>query len=310
VKNVEGHSGDKVIFHNGSTYHPWRNIREIPEYQDLCVKNTRLLFGDNIVVYIDAQKKIKSIAGTGSKPDGILLSVSDAGDLKLSLIEYEVEDHELRKHVIPQLIDFVEALENQETKDSLWETIADNIEKDSKATEKLKTVIGDKNILRFLKPLMSHKPNIIIIIDKLPSEKALTEVIRRIRYEVGISPIVKEFTPFKNDKGDIIFLSDSEGSKSRTVVSPSPKLLKPRTSVADLPTKVRDIIKYYDYKVFDIAQVNDAAAKALPELFSALGARIFYHRVRAVIFALKAKEYLRKLDERGHSGKYQQVKAF
>lgn len=307
---VDTRPAEKVVIYNESVYRRWREIHEVKEYQPLCVKHKDFLFGKNILIYLDSRKKIYSLARTGSIPDGIMLTIEKGDVLKMWIVEFELENHLQSDHVVNQLDNFVAALQNQDTRNQLWERINDEIDKDTDASQRLDAIFGTKKPLRILTSLMSQKPGIVIVIDRLPPEKSLLELIGRIDNRTEIEPVVIEFTPFRNDKGEMTFLSDileSVQRQSSSADSISNLAIKSNSKLADV---VRAIIKGYNRKVFDISQVNKDAASQLPDLVSELGAVVFYHRVRAIIFNLKAKNKLQKLDTKGHSGEYKQIASF
>ncbi len=91
------------------------NYENENELERMVVEHSNEIFGKD-TVYLDLKRKISSKSGFGTIPDGYVIDFSKN---KLYLIEVELISHSLKKHVLPQITNFIMALDNESTIEKL-----------------------------------------------------------------------------------------------------------------------------------------------------------------------------------------------
>jgi predicted transport protein len=114
------------------------------ELERMVVEHAIEIFGKD-TVYFDLKRKISSKGGFGTIPDGYVI---DLKKNKLYLIEVELISHSLKKHVLPQITNFIMALENQSTIDKLVSEFQQGLPSSVEMDEKqLKSIVNNWGII-------------------------------------------------------------------------------------------------------------------------------------------------------------------
>ncbi len=136
-------SEKSVIVTRDGIYHLY-NYKNENELERMVVEHSCEIFGKD-TVYFDLKRKISSKAGFGTIPDGYVI---DLKENKLYLIEVELISHSLKKHVLPQITNFIMALDNENTVEKLVCEFHSKLPESKKIDkEKLKTIVNNWGII-------------------------------------------------------------------------------------------------------------------------------------------------------------------
>jgi predicted transport protein len=105
-----------VIVTKDGVYHLY-NYQNENDLERMVVEHATEIFGSD-AVYFDLKRKISSKAGFGTIPDGYVIDLKQD---KLYLIKVELIRHSLKRHVLPQITNFIMALDNEQTVSKLVE---------------------------------------------------------------------------------------------------------------------------------------------------------------------------------------------
>jgi len=192
------------------------------DFEQLVAKNAETIFGDKSI-YINAKRKITTSALGGTIPDGFLMDMSDTDEPQFYLVEVELQSHDFFKHIFPQITKFFAFYKNSSDRQKLTEKIFSILREDDVLKDKLKKMIGSKEIYKFLKDTLEDSQNILIIIDGLKSEfeeimdtytdtwgkMVKVQIINHFRYEN--QNIITAEPPFQNlEFGDATTSTDIE----------------------------------------------------------------------------------------------------
>jgi predicted transport protein len=192
------------------------------EFEELIIDNAATIFGDRSI-YIDIKHRIESSSLGGVIPDGILIDLSDLENPEFYLVEVELQIHDFFKHIFPQITKFFAFYKNSSERQKLTEKIFSIFKQDDALRDKLKKMIGSKEIYKFLKDTLENSQNILIIIDGLKSEfeeimdtytdtwgkMVKVQIINHFRYEN--QNIITAEPPFQNlEFGDATTSTDIE----------------------------------------------------------------------------------------------------
>lgn len=120
------------------------NYKNEAELERMIVEHSSEIFGKN-THYFDIKKKIKSKAGFGTIPDGYVI---DFDEKKLYIVEVELITHDLRRHVMLQIMNIIEALDNEKTCDELVEIFWKEIPPSRKrGKHNIKSIIANRGII-------------------------------------------------------------------------------------------------------------------------------------------------------------------
>jgi predicted transport protein len=135
------------------------------ELEDLVVKNSKTLFGEN-TVYIDAKKKINAGELGKTIPDGLLFDFSDIDNPKFYLVEVELAHHSFFGHIFPQITKFFGFLRDGNTfQAELIDFLYRSISADEELNAEFKTFIKKQELFKFLKDTIENSSDILIVID-------------------------------------------------------------------------------------------------------------------------------------------------
>jgi len=136
-------SEKSVIVTRDGTYHLYNYINE-NELERMVIEHSCEIFGKD-TVYFDLKRKISSKSGFGTIPDGYVI---DLKKNKLYLIEIELISHSLKKHVLPQITNFIMALDNESTTEKLVGEFYNELPKSNKIDkERLKSIVNNWGII-------------------------------------------------------------------------------------------------------------------------------------------------------------------
>jgi predicted transport protein len=114
------------------------------DLERMVVEHATEIFGKD-TVYFDLKRKISSKGGFGTIPDGYVI---DLKQNKLYLIEVELISHSLKKHVLPQITNFIMALDNESTVDKLVFEFQKELPPSVKISEnQLKSIVNNWGII-------------------------------------------------------------------------------------------------------------------------------------------------------------------
>jgi len=138
-------------------------------YEDLIIKNAKLLFGERSI-YINTKNKIESKSLGKTIPDGILFNLADINNAEFYLVEVELSSHDFYTHIFPQITKFFAFFKNQKSQDELIEKIFSIVNLDSGLNEEFKKHLGKKEIFKFIKDTVENSPNILLLMDNYKTE--------------------------------------------------------------------------------------------------------------------------------------------
>lgn len=193
-------------------------------FEKFIVDNADTIFGSNLI-YVNLKHKIGNSSLGGTIPDGVLINLSDLDNPEFYLAEVELQSHDFRSHIYPQIDKFFDFFSNAQERNKLTERIYSIIRQDDILQRKIQGIIGTKEIYRFLKDTLENSQNIMIIIDgaKPEIENTMKSRIETWGRWVDVQ-IVKHFrdenhtiitmeSPFQNLKyGDVAVSNDIEKS--------------------------------------------------------------------------------------------------
>ena len=245
-----------VLFNDGTRYTE-KNYKKEVEIEDLLVKNSKILFGDNSI-YIDAKKKIDNSAFGGVIPDGFLLDLSDIKNPEFYIVEAELSKHSFFNHIFPQVTKFFAFFKNQESQGKLIEKLYKIFNEDLDLKKELKSKIGSQEVFKFFKDTIENSQNILIVIDN--EKKEFPEIIqtyvdtwgkmvkiailKQYITSTNIEETILSMTPdFENIENiDIITTQDQTNSKSLTNYTVDYHL-------DNIPLSIKDLFKEIQEKL-------------------------------------------------------------
>jgi len=175
-----------MLLIDGVKYQEWEISNE-DELEQMVIEHAQDIFGENSV-YFDKKQKLKSLAGVGSIPDGLVIMFGSVP--QWHIVEVELSSHDPYDHIVPQVDRFINSIDNQNTRNKLVDTLYNLINSDELLRRKTRQAIGlDKDFHKFLADLISRPPTITIIIEKDTDQ--LEEALRKYAQKK-----VKEFQTF------------------------------------------------------------------------------------------------------------------
>lgn len=148
-------------------------------FEKIVFSQIKHLFGKNVILF--SKKKIRTINGIGTIPDGFLI---DFESKTWFLIEVEISNHDVYTHVVPQITKFSSALKNVETRKQLINSFEKEIDDDF-FNKALLNSIWINDIFKTLTGIIEKKPKVVIILEQ--EHKELSLVIEDLPFETLIS---------------------------------------------------------------------------------------------------------------------------
>lgn len=178
-----------MLLIDGVKYELWTPPSE-NEFEKLVEKHAEDIFGKD-AKYFDLKHKLASRSGTGSIPDGYVITFGDKP--KVQIIEFELESHSLQ-HIVSQVVNIINGIANSTTQQKICNAIEDGINEDDIFTVKITKAIKPVSIQGFLSDNFSNAlPIINIIIDR--SWASLEEAVNKI----NPTPKIIEFRTFSRE---------------------------------------------------------------------------------------------------------------
>lgn len=182
---------------------------------DLFSKHYKKIISENSF-WIKLEKQFKSKNFKNFKHsicDGFLLVWDNPVTPTLYISEIELENHNVNKHILPQLGDFISFIQSSDITEltEVRNYLYEEIEKNNAIFEKIGKDTN-KEVSRVLESAMEDL-QILLIIDRINPELSigLSQIEKAIK--VRIRKI--EISLFKNDKEEIILFSDSEDEEEK-----------------------------------------------------------------------------------------------
>ena len=100
------------------------------DFENEIVAAKKMIFGQD-AIYIDAKKKIGTLALGKTIPDGFLFDLSDQDNFEFYIVEVELEKHDFYNHIFPQITKFFAFFKNSKRQKELVEKLFSTINTDS-----------------------------------------------------------------------------------------------------------------------------------------------------------------------------------
>ena len=136
------------------------------ELEQFVFANLNQYFSENRIM-IQSRKKIKTKNEQGTIPDGLLI---DFDDQCLIFIENELLGHGVFPHIAPQLIRFIVAFQNPETKDKLRDWFISEIQQNPENLDLLnleKTALVGIDVVHLFEKIINSSPKFYVFIDSI-----------------------------------------------------------------------------------------------------------------------------------------------
>ncbi len=204
-----------MLLIDGVKYQEWTPELE-EELEDIVEEHALDIFGQNSI-YFDKKQKLKTLAGVGSIPDGLVIRLGETPQWRI--VEVELSSHDPYDHVVPQVDKFINAIDNLHTRNKIIEALYSTLNNDELLRMKTKQAIGSsKDIHKFLSDLIAEPPVITIIIEKETDE--LKEALKKYPQQK-----VVEFKTYLREGADAVhvhsfeplFISEPPGEKDTFV---------------------------------------------------------------------------------------------
>jgi len=190
------------------------------EFERLTVDNAETLFGSD-TIYIDVKHRINGSSLGDTIPDGLLIDLSDLDNPELYLVEIELQNHDFFKHIFPQITKFFAFFRNSSSRQKLTEQIFSIFKATPPLREKLKELVGTREVYKFLKDMLENSQNILIIIDGPKPE--FEEIMNTYTDTWGKMVKVQIVNHFRRDENDILTLEPPfQNLQFGDAVSPPP----------------------------------------------------------------------------------------
>lgn len=210
------------------------------ELERLAVKNNSTLFGDDII-YFDKKTKITSEAKISKIPDGLFISLPNYNDAKFWLVEYELAKHDIEGHIMPQILGFMKALQNEKTKKTIREILYQEIIQNPKSVKKIKSILpSNGEIHHFLENILDKELGLVIVIDKKTPE--LEEVSDSISGMMKLENQILEFITFESEQGKKIHVIDSLSKISKLTKKPTNEIKDWNVRLSNSSSEIQVII--------------------------------------------------------------------
>lgn len=191
-----------MLLVDGVKYELWNPPSE-EELERIVIEHAQEIFSTGSA-YFSKKSLIKTSAGIGSIPDGIVLVFGSVP--QWHIVEVELSSHDVYQHVVPQVDKFIYAVENASSKNKIVDSLYKEIYENEELRFHIRQRIGQReDIHKFLSDLISTTPFISIIIEKeTPSlrealkkyqRKNIVEFQTFIREGVGLPVHIHLFEP-------------------------------------------------------------------------------------------------------------------
>jgi hypothetical protein len=215
-----------MLIVDGSKYNQWVPKDE-KQLEELVKKNFNAIFGKDSL-YFDMKPELRSNAGIGSKPDGLVIVFDKPA---FYIVEDETAEHGVHDHVVTQISKFNSAFKKPETKKKIVDTIYDDITSDPFKNLFVKSRIKDE-LYKFLTEILSSPPTVVVIIDELVDE--LKDAVEELPLKLHIL----EFRTFAREDAPNIYAHLFEPIHTE---KPMIKVRMEKKTTAYVPPKLGEI---------------------------------------------------------------------
>jgi hypothetical protein len=170
---------------------PYKNEQEL---ERLVVNHAEQVFGKSALYFSVKQRVASKLQARVT--DGLLLDFNNKAIPHMWIVEYELNTHDLEKHVIPQLRGFVKAFENEETVTTVRETVYHEITASDEKLRRFKELAGEKSEVHFTLDRALHgNATLLIIYDRVPEN--IDDVLEEADFDYDTW--ITEFRTFEKD---------------------------------------------------------------------------------------------------------------
>jgi len=155
-----------MLFVDGVEYRRWNPSKEeeLEEFVNACSK--KIFGGDSL--YFSVKRRLKSLGGVGSIPDGYVIKPSKP--YRWSIVEVELSSHPVHDHIVSQLSRFTSGIRNPESRKSIVRALHDEISSDPVTEAYVRKQISPNEIFRYLSDIIDQEPQLVIVIDETTTE--------------------------------------------------------------------------------------------------------------------------------------------
>lgn len=285
------------------------NYSKESDFEKLVAENAGTIFGDN-AIYIDVKRKINTASLGGTIPDGFLIDFCDIENPEFYLIEVELQAHDFFRHIFPQITRFFAFYRNSKQRHKLIETMFSLFREDANLKNKIRELIGPREIYKFLKDTIDNSQNILIVIDDQKAE--FKEIMDTFTDTWGMMVKVQIVNHFRRNNNNILTVEppfqsipfEDATSSSTEIEITEPSLYTEEfhlegceANVKDVYRKlkseflnVKSILRFHSVKEYvavrdirNIAAIRFYKKKLLPEVFlpeNEVNGIVHHHKVR------------------------------
>ena len=189
-----------ILIQDGKRYDEKKFSLEA-DFEEEILAARETIFGKD-AIYIDAKKKIGTLALGNTIPDGFLFDLSDPDNFEFYIVEVELEKHDFYNHIFPQITKFFAFFKNSKRQKELVEKLFSTINTDASLKRRFKKYLGDQEIFKFLSDLLDASQNILLVIDGAKPE--LPEITDTYSDTWGKMVRVLEVKKFSSKEGSIV----------------------------------------------------------------------------------------------------------
>ena len=186
-----------MLLVDGVRYYEWepKGPQAEDELEQIVIEHSEDIFGEKSI-YLDKKYKLKSVSGTGSIPDGISIVFGDQPEWHI--VEVELSNHDIYGHVIQQVTKFMDGIENQVTKNNLFDAIWNDIDSDNLLKYKLNKTLQSLNPYQYVSNLILKKqPILTVVIEK--EQPSLDNTLKKFNY---LQHKIVELRTFRRENAD------------------------------------------------------------------------------------------------------------
>jgi hypothetical protein len=226
------------------------------ELTDLFSENYRNIISDkSFFIKIEKQVKSKNFKNfKHSISDGFLLVWDNPTTPSLYITEIELEKHDIDKHILPQLGNFISFIQSAsiEELNSVRNFLYSEIKKNKQIFDKLHKDTG-KEVYELLDNSMEDL-QILLIIDRISPELSIG--LSQIEKAINVKIRKIEVSLFTNNKEEVILFSDSEITEDEILTSKERLKLEEYTLEYHLENKPQKISSIFNLFLNHIKSKN------------------------------------------------------
>jgi hypothetical protein len=127
-----------MLLADGIKYDLWTPQNEVKEFHPIIEEHSKEIFGESSE-YFNIKKRLESVAGKGSVPDGFVIVFGKQPCWHI--VEIELSKHNLHDHIVNQISKFMVGINNPQTRRKILNAINEDINKDDYRRLKIKKAI-------------------------------------------------------------------------------------------------------------------------------------------------------------------------